>query len=171
MGFNSAFKGLKDKALLEQINNYQIIEKNPAPCSHKVKQRPVLVCNFHSRGSQISRWAQHGGEVSGAEYGSRGGAPGELQFTYDASPVAQRGIGRRPSTWTVLWFLPTFGSRLNQAWSYRSERHHLHCTARKCHILMNTNAIQPPKHKLFVLVSVTCNHNTSATCFHTLRGH
>jgi hypothetical protein len=33
---------------------------------------------------------------------------------------------------------------------------------------LNTNTIQPPKHKLFVLVSVKPNHNTSPTRFPTL---
>jgi hypothetical protein len=153
------------------INNYQILEKNPAPCSHKFKQRPVIVCNFRSRGNQISRRAQHGREVTGAEYGSRGGAPGELQLAYDASPETQRRNGRRPSTRTVLWLLSAFGTRLNQAGCYRPKCHHLHSTARKCHIQMNTTVTQPPKHKMFVHVSVQRNRNTSPTCFHTLRGH
>jgi len=153
------------------LSKQRPVQAETCPSRDLYKHRPVLVCKFRSRGNQISRRAQHGGEVSGAEYGSRGGAPGELQLAYDASPVAQRRNGRRPSTRTVFWLLSTFGTRLNQAGCYRPECHHIHRTARKCYIQLNTNTIQPPKHKLFVLVSVKPNHNTSPTCFHTLCGH
>jgi hypothetical protein len=136
-----------------------------------VKQTLVLLCNCRSGGCQISRGAQHGGEVSGAEYGSGGGAPRELQLANDASAMAQRRNGRRPSTRTLLWLLPTSGTGLNQAGCYCAECHHLHCTTRKCQIQTNINVIQPLKHKLFVLMSVKHNQNISQTCFRTLPGH
>lgn len=116
---------------------------------------PVLVYNYRSRGCQISRGAQHGREVSRAQYGSRSCALGELELPDVTSPVAQRRNGFQPPTRTVLWLLSTFGTRLNQAERHSSECRHLHRTAGKCQKHKNMNTTQPPEHKVIALVSLT----------------